>query len=195
MVARLQPGHAPGPGDVEQHPPSHDPVAGHVDRQRSPVTGRSAGVHSVVQRSVEDDVTQGVDVAVGVAVHVHRQTVHGELQAGCRRPVTGAEHLVAAGFGVVPGGHRLDRRGQRDSPPRSDLADRGQYVRGGEVVQGAASVVRAARCRVPELPIQRIELRRREAVCAGVFLGSRVGGHRRRGLLIGSWLFGRRWAA
>jgi hypothetical protein len=74
-------------------------------------------VHAVVQRPVVDDVTEGVDVAVGVAVHIHRQTVHGELQTGCRRLIIGADHLVAAGFGIVPGRHCLDRRGQRDGLP------------------------------------------------------------------------------
>ena len=32
MVARFQPGHLPGPRDVEEYPPSYDPVAGYVDR-------------------------------------------------------------------------------------------------------------------------------------------------------------------
>jgi hypothetical protein len=113
VVARLEPGHPARSRHIEQHPAADDAVGGDRDGQlgRSGL-GDGFRRHSVVQLTIEDDVAQGIDVSVGVAVDVHRDPVHAERQP---RPCVGPQrllHLVLGGVGVVERLPVLHRRGQ-----------------------------------------------------------------------------------
>ena len=79
MVTGLQPRHPPHTRNVEQQTTADDPAAGYFDRELSgPRCSDGACAQAVEEGPVEDHVTQGVDVAVGVAVDVHRYPVQGE---------------------------------------------------------------------------------------------------------------------
>jgi hypothetical protein len=74
VLAGLQPGHTPQPGDVEQHAPADEAVLEGLDAMdRGAPRGDLDGRVAVVQAALEGDVAQRVDVAVGVAVVVEGQ--------------------------------------------------------------------------------------------------------------------------
>jgi len=105
VIARLQPLHAAQPRDVEQHAPSGDALASQVD-------GQVAGIRrdAVVQHAVVADVTQRVQVAVGIAVHVQEQGVHGEIESvAAAWPGGGMGEVVHPGLRVIRGRLALDR--------------------------------------------------------------------------------------
>ena len=137
VITGLQPRHPPHPRDVEQQTTADDPAAGHLDGQLSgPRRGDGARAQAVVEGPVEDHVTQGVDVAVGVAVDVHGYPVHGEGESGGgTRAGPGVSHLVHGGIGVVGRHLALDRRRQRHSAATPDIAGRRHDLRGRDVVQ------------------------------------------------------------
>jgi hypothetical protein len=79
VITRLQPRHPLHPRNAEQQTTADDPAAGYLDGQLSgPRRRDGARAQAVVEGPLEDHVTQGVDVAVGVAVDVHRYPVQGE---------------------------------------------------------------------------------------------------------------------
>jgi hypothetical protein len=89
-------------------------------------------------------VTQRIDMAVSVAVHVHQEPIHCEMEPCVVSVIVGtAGHLVPAGLGVVSRRSALDgpREGNRSSG--ANLADRGEYLRGRDVVECAAPVRRS----------------------------------------------------
>jgi hypothetical protein len=104
-------------------------------------------------------VAQGVDVAVGVAVHVHRQPVHGEGQPGGVGPVPGrAGHLVDGGVGVVGRGAAGDRGLERDRPAEPDLGGGCLHPVRRQVVQRAAPVAGPPRRRAAQPLVEGGEL-------------------------------------
>jgi hypothetical protein len=90
-----------------------DALARVVDGQLGrPRRGHRLGVDAVVELSVEDHVAQRVDVAVGVAVDVHRQAVGGEGEARSGGVIGPVGHLVDGRIGVVGRHLARYRRGQ-----------------------------------------------------------------------------------
>src|SRR5215470_15087295 len=95
VISRLEPGHPTGSGYVQQYSPADDAVGGRGDGK----LGRSGVADNirwpvVVEPAVIDDVAEGVDVGVGVAMDVHADLVHGEGESIIRRAVTGLGHRV-----------------------------------------------------------------------------------------------------
>ena len=88
---------------VEQHTATDDAIAGHVDREpRRTRRGECVDAHVVVELVVVDDVTERVDVAVGVAMHVHREPIRREFEAWDTNAIGGVPgHLVLGRFRVV----------------------------------------------------------------------------------------------
>src|SRR5215831_17267747 len=72
VISRLEPGDAAGSGHVQQYSPADDAVGGRGDGK---FTCSSVADHIrgpvVVEPAVIDDVAEGVDVGVGVAMDVH----------------------------------------------------------------------------------------------------------------------------
>ena len=143
VISRLEPGDAAGSGHVQQYTPADDAVGGRGDGElgRSGV-GDYVGRPVVVEPAVIDDVAEGVDVGIGVAVDVHADLVHGEGESIIRRAVTGLGHLVPGRFGVVSCHAVLDGAGQGHRSPQLHCASRGEHGRGCEVVQRTPPVSR-----------------------------------------------------
>ncbi len=92
-----------GPWDAAQARAGLHPTVLPVlaERQIAVLGGDVLRGHPVVQLAVEDHVAEGVDMAVGIAVDVHRDAVHAE-----RKPRAGVGpqrlfHPVLGGIGVV----------------------------------------------------------------------------------------------
>src|SRR5215831_19145646 len=95
VVSGLEPGDAAGPGHVQQHAPASDAVGGRGDGELGrPGVGDDVGGPVVVKPAAIDDVAEGVDVGVGVAMDVHADLVHGERQPIAGSAVTGLGHRV-----------------------------------------------------------------------------------------------------
>src|SRR5215472_13564923 len=102
VVSRLEPGDAACPGHVQQYSAADDAIGGRGDGQLGrPGVADDVGWPVVVEPAVIDDVAEGVDVGVGVAMDVHADLVHGEGEpiVGCA--ITGLGHLVPGRLGVV----------------------------------------------------------------------------------------------
>src|SRR6516162_4309581 len=83
VITRLQPRQPPHPRNVNQQPPADNPVAGHPDGELSRPPGSDrVRADAVEEGAVEDHVTESIDMTVGVAVDVHGQLVHGEMEPG-----------------------------------------------------------------------------------------------------------------
>jgi len=126
MLAGLEPGHPAQPRNVEQDAAAGNPVPCHLNGQlRRPRGGDGVGGNAVVQPRAVDDMTQGVDMTIGVAVHVHGQPVHGKGQSSWVGLVPGrTDHLMDGGLGVVERHAALHGSGERCRPAEPDLARR-----------------------------------------------------------------------
>ena len=113
--------HPEGPGDVEQHAPTDDPVGHGHDRVRGRARGRDGlGGAAVVGPSPDEHVAQRVDVGDPEAVHVGADVVAGRLVAGDAVGVEGVpagQHVVVGREGVLRRGHRRDVVGEAHHPP------------------------------------------------------------------------------
>ena len=177
VLAGLEPGHPAQPRNVEQDTAAGDPVPGHLNGQlRGAVRGDGGGGHAVVQRRVVDDMTQGVEVTVRVAVHVHGQPVHGEGQSGrIGLAAGGTDHLMDARFRVVGRLNILDGSGQRDRAAEPGLAQPGKHPLRRQVIQRATPVSRPPGCSAPQPLVESAEVGPVQDWCAPLALWS---GHR-----------------
>lgn len=159
MVAGLQPGHTAQPGNVQQHAAPDDAVVDEVQGQFAGALRRQACRRdTAVQLAVEDHVTERVEVAVRVPVHVHRQPVTGEVQPRRVDVVRrGAGHRVVRGFCVVTPRTGLDGGGERHRAPGADLGHGGHDAFGRQMAQGPGPRGAAAPYAVTQFLVQRPE--------------------------------------
>jgi hypothetical protein len=90
-------------------------------------------------------VAERVDVGVGVAVELDAHEVAGEAEPAVVADVEILEHghVVHDRLGVVGAGRGVQRPGAAHGAARADQGAGPAYVLGGEVVEGAALVVRS----------------------------------------------------
>jgi hypothetical protein len=156
VLARLQPRHLAQPWDVQQDPAAGEAVLEGLDRHGGGPLGRDgARGFPVVQRAFEADVTERVDVCVGVVVVVDSHVVLGQRQ----RPVAGdRDHAVIRRFRVVGRGDGVQRPAERDRDPLAHESGRGREALGREVVERPALVVVAPASPGAQLSKERREL-------------------------------------
>jgi hypothetical protein len=115
---------------------------------------------AVVQIRSVDDMAQRIDVTVGVAVHVHRQPVHGKRQPGRVGLIAGCTgHLMDTRIRVIDRHLALHRGGKRRRAADADLPHCGQHVRLRDVVQRAASVSCSPHRRTLQPLVENLEVR------------------------------------
>ena len=158
VIARLEPLDAPQPRDVEQHATADDAVVRVVDGQLAgALRGDRARRDAVVQRPVVADVAQRVDVAVHVAVDVHRQLVRGERHSRYLRMLAWqALHVPRTRFGVVRAAAG-QRGGEGHRLATLNLAGRGGPPVRRDEVQRAAAVIGPPLRRTAQPLVQRVE--------------------------------------
>jgi hypothetical protein len=103
MMTGLEPRHTSYQRYVEENTSTDDAVARHVYRKSRRAGGcECVDADIVIELAVVDDLTQSINVAVGVAVHVHGEPIHREIEPCITSVIIGAAgHLVSAGLGVV----------------------------------------------------------------------------------------------
>ena len=102
--------------DVEQHSTADEAVLEDVDRSVLGARGGQRGLRmTAVEQAVEDDVGEGVDVAVPFVVVVGADVVLGEAHAsGADVDVRHHRHAVVRRAGVVDALLRVERLAERD---------------------------------------------------------------------------------